>query len=242
MNSFEFKKLALSDPYSRDVDFIKKSTECPECMEYLKSVREMDADLKSSLDVEMPKDLMARLQLNTQISVQEKETSNIRNYAIAASFAVVLFVAGFVASNQLSINSEIEADYQHLLSAVVEHMGHNEITPVWSADRANKTTNTLLASYDGALQFKHLDTLQFGKICPMGKYRGLHASIETESGQVTFAYIKGESVGDLLDASYQGYVSRVKPVRGGNLVILSKTQKAVNEADAKLEEAMYWDI
>jgi len=76
----------------------------------------------------------------------------------------------------------------------------------------------------------------------MGKYRGLHATLETDSGQVTFAYIKGESVGELFDAGYEGYVSRVKPVRGGNLIIMSRTNKGLQQADSQLEEAMYWDI
>ena len=242
MNCFEFKKLALSDPNSQNESFVEHGRTCPECIEYIRNVRQMDADLADSLDVEMPKDLVARLQLNTQIEVEETGSSSLRNYAMAASFAIALFVAGFVASNQLSVKDDIANDYQALLAGVVEHMHVDDITPVWSADRANKTTNTLLASYDGELQFDYLDTLQFSKICPMGKYRGLHASIETTEGQVTFAYIKGDSVGDLLDATYKGYASRVKPVKGGNLVILSKTQKAVNEADSKLEEAMYWDI
>ena len=243
MNCFEFKKIALSDPQCREASFVEHSAECPDCLKYIGSVRQMDADLGSSLNVEMPSDLVARLQLNTQISVQESSKSvSLRNYAMAASFAIALFVAGFIASNQLSIEDDLNHDYQALLSAVVDHMHEDQITPVWSPERANRTTNTLLASYDGALQFKYLDTLQFSKICPLGQYRGLHASIETDEGQVTFAYIKGDSVGDLLDASYQGYASRIKPVRGGNLVILSKTQKAVNQADSKLEDAMYWDI
>jgi len=242
MNCFEFKKLALSDPNSADESFIEHSRTCPDCIAYIANVRQMDADLGDSLNVEIPKDLMARLKLNTQIEVEESSSSSLRNYAMAASFAVALFVAGFIASNQLSVKSSIESDYQALLAGVVEHMHVDQITPVWNAERANKTTNTLLASYDGELQFDFIDTLQFSKICPMGKYRGLHASIETTDGQVTFAYIKGDSVGDLLDANYKGYASRVKPVKGGNLVIMSKTQKALNEADGKLEEAMYWDI
>ena len=243
MKCFEFKKIALSDPNSRDVSFVEHSAECPDCLKYIGSVRQMDADLGASLSVELPSDLVARLQLNTQISVDETtKSASMRNYAMAASFAIALFVAGFIASNQFSTGNDIDGDYQALLSAVVEHMHEDQITPVWSADRANKTTNTLLASYDDSLQFKYMDTLQFSKICPMGQYRGLHASIETDAGQVTFAYIKGDSVGDLLDASYQGYVSRVKPVRGGTLIIMSKTQKAINQADNKLEEAMYWDI
>ena len=109
-------------------------------------------------------------------------------------------------------------------------------------DRANSSANTLLASYDPAMKLKFLSNLQFSKICPMGKYKGLHASLETADGQVTFAYIKGDSVGQLLDAGYQGYVSRVKPVRGGNLIIISRTNKSLEEADSQLEKAMYWDI
>lgn len=242
MNCFEFKKLALSDPSSGDVSFIEHSNVCPDCLKYVGSIRKMDADLATSLDVEMPQDLVARLQLNTEISLHETQSASVRNYALAASFAVALFVAGFMASNQFSTDSNIGHDYQSLLSAVVGHMDDNDLNPVWDAARANRTTNTLLASYDDSLRLKYLDTLQFSKICPMGKYRGLHATIETEQGQVTFAYIKGDSVGDFLDASYQGYMTRVKPVRGGNLIIMSKTKGALNQADSQLESAMYWDI
>jgi len=243
MNCFEFKKLALSDPNSRDSDFLEHSAGCPDCMKYVASVRKMDADLAASLDVAVPSDLVARLQLNTEISVdEEQQTRPVRQYAIAASFAVALFVAGFMASNQFSNPDSIHSDYQALLSGVVEHMHEETITPVWSAQRANQSANTLLASYDDGLKLKYMETLQFSKICPMGKYRGLHATLETPDGQVTFAYIKGDSVGDLLDASYDGYMSRVKPVRGGNLIIMSKTMKALDDADSQLEEAMYWDI
>jgi len=122
----------------------------------------------------------------------------MRRYAMAASLAVALFVGGFMASNQFSVNNAIGDDYEALLSGVVEHMNEQAIT--------------------------------------------LHASLETSDGQVTFAYIKGDSVGQLLDAGYEGYVSRIKPVRGGNLIIMSRTNKALQEADSQLEKALYWDI
>ena len=244
MNCFEFKKLALSDPDSRDHAFIEHSASCPDCLKYVGSIRQMDADLGASLDVAMPADLIARLQLNTEISIEEEQRSTgMRQYAMAASFALALFVAGFMMSSQFGTDvDEVHSDYMALLSGVVDHMQKQEITPVWSAARANKSANALLASYDGDVKLKYMENLQFSKICPMGKYKGLHATIETSEGQVTFAYIKGDSVGDLLDASYKGYMSRVKPVRGGNLVILSKTMKALDKADNQLEEAMYWDI
>jgi hypothetical protein len=243
MNCLDFKRLALSEPNSSEVSFIEHSKECPECLNYVGGVQKMDSELSSSLQAQMPEDLVARLQLTQEM--QEQITSGsggVRGYAIAASFAVALFVAGFMVSNQFAANSNIDRDYQALLSGVVEHMNEQPITPVWDSARANRNANALLASYDSGLKIKPMDNLQFSKICPMGVYRGLHASLETADGQVTFAYIKGTPVDGLFDAGYEGYTSRVKPVRGGNLIIVSRTQKSLNEADNQLENAMYWDI
>ena len=247
MNYLDFKRLALSDPNSQDPEFIQQIAECSKSSKFVSELRQMDADLSSSLDVEMPSDLMARLQLNQELT-EEAEAAEVialnpmRRYAIAASLAVALFVGGFMASNQFGANTQIGDDYEALLSGVVEHMNEQAITPVWGADKANSTTSTLLASYEPDMKLKFLSNLQFSRICPMGQYRGLHASLETSDGQVTFAYIKGDSVGQLLDAGYEGYVSRIKPVRGGNLIIMSRTNKALQEADSQLEKALYWDI
>jgi len=204
MKCFEFKKVALSDPNSKDVSFVEHSRTCPDCLKYVGSIRQMDANLSESLAVDVPNDLVARLQLNTEISMEAANDSSVRKYAIAASFALALFVAGFMASNQFTSNDDIGRDYQALLSAVVEHMHEESVTPVWSSSKANRHVNTLLASYDDKIKLNHIDSLQFGKICPLGKYRGLHATLETTDGQVTFAYIKGDSVGSLLDAGYDG--------------------------------------
>lgn len=202
----------------------------------------MDADLLSSLDVAVPSDLIARLQLNQEMSAPAEPQSYVPRYAIAASVAIALFVAGFMLSNQFSLNGQIGDDYESLLSGVVEHMGEQSVTPVWQAARANSTVNTLMASYDTKVRFKYMENLQFGRVCPMGEYRGLHASLETDDGPITFAFIKGDSVGDLFDAGYEGYVTRIKPISGGNLVIISRNQKSLEQADRQLEDAIYWDI
>jgi len=260
MNCLEFKRLALSDPNSGEHDFVRHSKDCPDCLNYVAGVRKMDNDLSHSLNVTMPSDLIARLQLNQEMTEDaDQETASqtsfgahndsnvvafqaMRRYAIAACLALSLFVAGFMASSQFSVNQQIGDDYEALLSGVVEHMHEQAVTPMWGAERANNSANALLSSYDGEMKLKFLSNLQFSRICPMGKYKGLHATLETDHGQVTFAYIKGEPVGELLDAGYEGYVSRIKPLRGGNLIIMSRTNKGMQEADAQLKDAIYWDI
>lgn len=211
----------------------------------------MDADLADSLEVKVPSDLMARLKLNQELANEAEEDENsssfrfagkFRGYSIAASLAIAVFVAGFIASNQFGLNQQIDSDYQSLLAGVVEHMREQPMTPVVDAAIANRDAKTLLASYDSDMKLKYLSNLQFTRICPMGQYRGLHATLDTPDGQVTFAYIKGDSVGQLLDTGYEGMITRVKPVRGGNLIILSRTNSALQQADQQLEDAMYWDI
>lgn len=247
MNCLDFKRLALSDPNSNDASFILHSKNCVDCLQYVGEIRQMDADLSGSLDVSVPSSLMARLELNQMLEEEASSdnSSNLfgRRYAIAASFAAILFVAGFMANSFWSgSNNALGDDYQALLAGVIEHVNEQPMTPVWSAEKANEAANMHLSNYDGDMKLKFLENLQFTRICPMGKYRGLHASLETGSGNVTFAYIKGKKVDDLMDASYEGYAVRVKPLRDGNLIIVSHTNKALQEADKQLDDAIYWNI
>lgn len=241
MNCLDFKRLALSDPNSSEPSFILHSKDCPDCLKYVGSIRKMDSDLSSSLDVQMPESLMARLELNQVLQEEQQSSGKFRQYAIAASFAAALFVSGFVANSFYGSNSTIEQDYQALLAGVVEHMNEQPLTPVWDSAKANKSVNTHLANYDGNMKMKFLENLQFSRVCPMGRYVGLHASLETPVGQVTFAYIKGDTVDDILDASYDGFVTRVKPLKEGNLIIISRTNNALKVADEQLEQAIYWE-
>lgn len=251
MNCIEFKRLALSEPNSADHDFVSHSKSCPDCLKYVGGIRKMDADLSDSLNIEMPSDMVARLQLNQEMLEEMQDEPQVsknvfafqpmRKHAMVACVAVSLFVAGFVVSSQLNSNA-IGDDYELLLSRVVEHMDHQAVTPLWDAERANETANALLASYDGNMRLKFLDSLQFARICPMGEKRGFHSALDTNAGQVTFVYIKGDSVGEPIDATYEGYASRVKPIRGGNLIIISHTNKGMQEADSQLNDAIYWDI
>ena len=245
MKCLEFKRLALAEPNSDDAAYLAHRSRCHDCQDYRKSVLKMDAELADCLNVELPSDLVAKLQLNQELdgaSDTSSKSGTRKRYAIAASFAAALIVGGFILSSQVALNTQIDKDYQSLLAGVVEHMNDRPVTPVWDVSRANSTVGKLLASYDPELKFKNMENLQFGRICPMGEYRGLHATLETESGQITFAYIKDKMVGDIFDASYAGYITRVKPIRGGTLLIFSRNQKALNQADSDLESAMYWDI
>ena len=256
MNCLEFQRLSLSDPHCADFGFIEHSDKCVECLRYVKDLRKMDEGLSASLAVEMPKDLCARLKLNQEMEEGNEEFAHATGsspvqrgnrtrqyYAVAASFAGALFIAGFLLSSYVNLENKIAKDYESLLAGVVAHMHEHPFTPVWDSDRANRTANTLLSSYSGgAMKLHELPNLQFTRLCPMGKYRGLHATLQTDQGLTTFAYIKGDIVSDVIDTAYEGYVTRVKPVRDGNLVIISRNKKSLEQTDSELAQAIYWEI
>lgn len=241
MKCLDFQQLALSDPNSDDPEFLVHKAECPNCQQFLLEVQQMDHDLSKSLDVQVPDELIARLKLTQNVS-QEKQQRQWRPYAIAASVAMVFLVAGLLITNQWMFQQQQNADYLTLIDGVIEHVESHPESPVWSPVKANRDVGILMASYNDSLKFNYLKSLQFGKICPMGKYKGLHATMETPSGQVTFAYFKGEPISKVSTVSYKGYVTLTKPVKDGNLVIISRNRQSVMQAETQLKKVMQWQI
>lgn len=244
MNCLEFKRLALSDPNSRAIHFVAHTEQCEDCLQYVVDVRRMDAELSTSLEVSAPSDLAARLRFNSEMFYAGDENNSRRawgRFAIAGGLAVMVLVAGLMLRGQFSHQQQLVNDYQKLLAGVLEHVDEHPITPVWDTTHAHQRVNSLLATYEEGMQLEGLKDLQFGRICPMGQYLGLHATLESGDSQTTFAYIKGMPVDDLLDSNFSGYKTRIKPVKGGNLIIFSRSQQALDEAAANLHAAMVWD-
>ena len=252
MECLEFKRLALSDPNSTEANFVEHAENCPCCLKYIGGVREMDANLAASLDVNVPGDLLARLELN-QIEEQDKKSgTRFSMYAKAAGLAAIMFVSGFFLKDTLFVNPPADTYVSHggasqvtegMVVKVVEHMEKYPLNPIWGAEKANKSLTTLLASYDPTFKLKNMSRLQFSKICAMDEeHDALHGNLETDHGQITFAYIKGHPVGEVSNTSYKGYLTRVKPIRSGSLVIISHNMYAMEEADQELESAMHWDL
>lgn len=278
MKCLEFKRLALSDPNTDNPHFIEHGNNCPDCLKYVGGIKKMDSQLVDSVAVEIPDDLVARLELN---QVLAKDTTSwhavTKRYAKVASMGAIMFASGFMLKDYLSspdggvlsgggslsvesADGSLHADGSLLAEGsshadgfssvsggivveMIDHIEGDPMAPVWEAGRANETMKVLLSNYDSVLKLKHLARLQFIQVCPMGKERtALHANLGTDHGQITFAYIKGDSVAEITNASYKGYMTRVKPVPGGNLLIISRNMSAIDDADAELESAMYWDV
>ena len=239
MNCLDFRRLCLSEPNSSDKSYVKHGNECPECSDYAKGVCVLDDNIRASLDTAIPDEFKAKLKLRQTIESEAQGRKNRARYAIAASFIVAMVVGAFMFQQRASVQ---EQDYNDLLAGIVSHMQHSaEPLPPESVD-LQKAIQLQLASYDKGITVGKIHGLRLANICPMGKYRGLHAEVDTDQGVVSFAYIKGKKlqVSDLME--YGGYYSKVIPMGNGNLIIVSENKQAMPDVESNLVTALKWDI
>lgn len=237
MNCLDFRRLCLSEPNSSQANYLQHNRECAECSDYAKSVRVLDQNIKTSLDIFMPEEFKAKLKLRQTIESETQTRHSRIRYAIAASLVIAM-----IASVLMFQKVDTRQDYNSLLAGIVEHLNDTPDSLNWVWADAQQQIKLQLASYDENANIAEIKGLRFSRICPMGQYRGLHAMLETEQGLVTFAYIKGDKfeASDLLN--YGGYVSKVVPMGNGNLIIVSETQQALPEAENNIVAALSWDI
>ena len=260
MECLEFKRLALSDPNLKQVSFVEHSETCPCCIKYVGDIREMDANLIESVDIEVPSDLMARFELSHLLELERSKGSRVNQYSKYFGLAVIMFVSGFLVNgfipsfqnqgSQISHDHDSQTSFgnphvaaQEMVIHFIEHLEENPMLPIWGADQSNQTMQILMANYDPNIKVNTMPNLQFIRVCPVQEGDILHANLHTDHGQASFAYIKGHSVGEIIDASYKGYMTRIKPLgNGGSLVIISQSMHGMKEAEKELESAIHWDI
>ena len=90
MNCVDVKRQTLSDPNSTDTDYREHLADCADCRGYCAEIQKMDMNLAKSLDVTMPSDLVARLQL-TQEMIEEDQNPDVETDELATKSNVVSF-------------------------------------------------------------------------------------------------------------------------------------------------------
>ena len=91
MNCLEFRRLCLSEPGSRNKDYITHREECEECARYADSVIAVDGRLADAMRVPVPEDLVNRIKLR-QVIQDEQVSRRIRPVQLALAASIVVAV------------------------------------------------------------------------------------------------------------------------------------------------------
>ena len=247
MNNFEFKKLAMSDPYSKDPAFLKKKEECEDCRQYLQSILAFDAQLSRAASVDCaPDDFKARLKLRHVIDRQEQRHKNFRwmSYAASVMLTVVAMFFGvqnYQAEKQVELagieNQKLNAEFNELYQTVIQLNNESKaLTTVQATVQARMQSH--LASYAGLKNIAELPGLRFSRICPVGKDKtAWHAVMDHGLGLVTAVYFKDDQMPERSGAEKFDYVKVIK-LDSSSVMLLGDSQDAVDLAEEEILESL----
>jgi len=233
MNCFEFKKYAMSDPYSEDSAFVDHHQSCPDCQQYLQGILEFDQKLVAATSGgKAPDDFKARLKLRHVIHQQEQRHQKFRwmSYAASIMLAVVAVFFGIQAHHSAE-------EFDELYQQVVEHIEYEtqSFTTVQSTAQARMQSH--LASYAGLKNVDELPGLRYSQLCPIGTHKTWHAVVDHGLGLVTVIYFKDSEMPEYSGAEKYNYVT-VVATDSGSIMLLGDTKEAVDRAVVEITSSL----
>lgn len=235
MNCFEFKKLALSDPYSEGHGFLEHRQECDDCASRIANITSMDNNIRQAFSVKMPDDMKARLKLRQVIEKEQHKHKNFRHFTYAASTLLAVGLAFLTYQNhQLT---QVNERYLALHDASIKHITYEELSLTSVQDTAQTRMKAHLASLAG-IEADNLPGLRYSQLCPVLGKKTWHAVMETGDGEiVTIIFFNGENVkGKSLKRD--GWNSQVVDGKLGDVILIGKSKKSLNAAKDQLQSSI----
>lgn len=231
MECFEFRKVALSNPYTEDSGFISHRNDCTKCQSQLHSIIALDEKVAAAISITPPNDLKSKLKLRHVIDKEQRRHWVFKRYAIAAS-AVLAVVIG-VLSYQ---NHQLNAAYLALYNDALEHVENDSYALTLVQPTAQTRMKMHLASY-ADIHVGELEGLRYSQICPIGDKKAWHAVVETASGLVTVIYLKNSDIPSK-KLIKKGKHSRIINRGSADILFIGSTLNAIDQAEEKVNQAL----
>jgi len=230
MNCFEFKRIALSDPYSEDQGFVAHGKECDDCGKHVANILTMDNNLRDALSVKAPDDLKARLKLRQVLEKEKVKHKRFRKFAYAASLAMTTGLATLAYQNH-----QLNDQYLAFHNAVVDHVAYEESSLTSVQPTAPSRMKAHLASLTGK-EVDELPGLRYSQLCPVLGKDTWHAVMQTNTGEVvTLVFFNNETL-PKKSIQKDGWESTVVPASNGDVLLLGKSQQALKFVSEQLAD------
>lgn len=231
MNLAEFKRKLMTDPHSRDPEFLAARENNEECARLAEESARFESRLKKALEVPVPDKLAEDILLAQSM---ESSSSKHRMPVLLAMAAALLLAVGIGAF--LMFDSEVSG--QHDLA---EYLAWH-----WQLDGADAVATSLhrpseaeqirRVFSDLGVHVEHelMESIRLAKFCPTPDGRGAHAVLETEDGPITLFYMPNSQAPDAprkvsLPDGMEGWLINLE--RGSMALIAESGRNARDLAD-----------
>jgi hypothetical protein len=226
MQCTQFRQIIGAEPALDSAEIAAHRTECRECAEYARQMRELDGLLKRALEI--PVAAPSAAPVMPALSPPARQ----RWYAMAA---------GLVMTVAVGLGVWLAAPRQVLAADLVAHIEH-ERDALHATDHRvpDEQLQGVLARAGLSLDPMASD-VSFASTCPVRGRRVPHLVVQTAQGPVTVIVLPHEHVDGARDFDEQGYRGVVLPSGPGSVAVIARDAATVREAASRVTAAIRWN-
>ncbi len=233
MNCLEFRRAAGADPEHLGAEARAHRDACPQCAEYLRQIRQLDATILKALRISVDPQSAAVPDAPPPIAQALRASLGNRNrwYALAAS------IAGGVAIGALLWSS---GSRDALAKDAVQHMEHESKSMVSTQVPADAEQVREVLARDGVRLRGDMGLVTYVMSCSFRGHEVPHLVVQTAEGPVTVLVLRDEKASRAMKFHEQGYAGTIEPSGPGSIAVIGGTDEQVREAAARIDASLEW--
>lgn len=230
MDDLEFRRRCIADPFDRDKAFRRRTRQSADHAHLVEHQTRFDKRLRAvMLDIKVPEDLQARIQLRHSLQQRQITWRFYRSsLALAASLIITTGVISLLFSPRESLQEAILAHVHDELNHLVEQKPVND-------DQIRR----LLGSAGGRLE-GDFGRVSYAGSCQIRHHKGVHLVLQGQLGPVTVLLMPGEQLSErdaIGDARFQGIML---PTPNGSMAILGESGEPLRRIEHRVLSSIEW--
>lgn len=240
MDDLEFRRKAIIEPDSSDVNFLHKKHQNKHNSRFVDEQKTFQQSLLDTLNIATPDNLSERIILSQQLSQhkhqqKKKHRQQLRNWFIGSTAASLLIALSIYLFTPATMDSS------QLAQNVISHVHNDTHALDVRMDVPKSSIDTMLASYGGRLNGP-IGKVSFLGRCIVGSATGIHLVLNTPQGLVTVILLPSQAISQpstLADSHYHGILY---PSEKGSIAIIAEQQNLVTYTRERIDRNLNWLI
>jgi hypothetical protein len=237
MNSTEFRRRCLTDPWGADPELLQAMASDPAKQRFAEEVQDFDHALAQAMQVAPPPGLAARIKQRRDGLPPFRKLGPAWQMAMAACLVLAIGVSGFFGVRSYQAQQELEA----LRTTVLEHIYH-EIekldTPTGTYAPVGLVQEAF-GKFDAVVE-GDIGRVAYVDLCQIRDHKGVHLIIRDDHTPVTVLYMDAESVPGVMAVADGRFSGRVIPAQHGSWAVVSEPGTPIEPVIDRLQRSVHW--
>ena len=233
----DIRRALGAEPRRRDAWILEHCKMCAQCAAFLKDMLALDTRVERALNIEVPKELEARIVLRAEFRASPHRRYG---YWLAAAASVMLMVAGGIGVWQYRLNSAAM-----LGKALVAHVMNPKESVALDPNRPaiqDVSFVTGVLTRAGIRMHGTMGDISYARACPFRGEMVAHLVVRGRDGPVTVLLLPHIHVDQPTHFSEQGFEGVILPHDKGSIAIIANNPTPMMPIAHEFMKMVQWSI